>query len=380
MKVVCSQEELARSLQIAGRGMATKTTLPILSGMLLETRGDNLTVLSTDLELGIEVRVPQITIIHPGKVVLPGKTFIDIIRHLPPGRVELSLDNEKGSISILTSHTSFQLNTLPAEEFPSLPDSFREIAAVFEGEAEEGGEMRGGSVIAASFREAIRQTVFATAPEDPRPFLSSVLVELSSDRLKMVATDINRLVLRDIPFAGYGEEKILIPVRALREAAVIFGNDPEENIKMIIADRQFFLFNKNVVFSSRLIDSQFPKYEQVIPGEFIGTVKVGRSALQEALERNSLMDNVVKISITKEGLYITSNEPELGNAYEEVACSYAGDDMQIGFNARFLIDFLKTVDQDDVLIKLSGVMKASLWIGEGHEEYRYIVMPMRLNA
>lgn len=380
MKVVCSQEELARSLQIAGRGMASKTTLPILSGMLLETRGDVLTVLSTDLELGIEVRVPQITVIQPGKVVLPGKTFIDIIRHLPPGRVELTLEKEKGSISILTSHTSFQLNTLPAEEFPALPDSFREIAAMLEGEEEESGDMRGGSVIATAFREAIRQTAFATAPEDPRPFLSSVLMEMHPDRLKMVATDINRLVLREIPFSGFGEEKVLIPVRALREAAVIFGSDPEENIKMIIDDRQFFLFNKNVVFSSRLIDSQFPKYEQVIPTEFIGTVKVNRNAFQEALERNSLLDNVVKLSVTKEGLYITSNDPELGNTYEEVACSYAGDDIQIGFNARFLIDFLKSIEQDEVYLHLSGVMKASLLLGEGHEEYRYIVMPMRLNA
>jgi DNA polymerase-3 subunit beta len=380
MKVLCSQEELARSLQIAGRGMSAKSTLPILSGMLLETRGDSLTVLSTDLELGIEVTVPQVTVVIPGKVVLPGKMFIDIIRHLPPGRVEIALEEEKSSVSILSSHASFQLNTLPTDEFPSLPDSFREVAAVLNREDEEDADKIGGSVIGSSFREAIRQTIFATSPEDPRPFLSSVLLEIYADRLKMVATDINRLVIREIPFRGKGEEKILVPVRALRECSAIFGNDPEESINMVIADRQIFLFNRHVVFSSRLIDSQFPRYEQVIPSEFIGTMKVGKSDFQDALERNSLLDNVVKLSITREGLFITSNEPELGNAYEEVACTYSGEEMQIGFNARFIIDFLKSISQDDVYLKLSGVMKAAMLQAEGQEDYRYIVMPMRLNA
>lgn len=379
MKVVCSQEELARSLQIAGRGLATKTTLPILSGMLLETRGDGLTVLSTDLELGIEVKVPKTKVLILGKVVVPGKTFIEIVRHLSPGNVELALDAEKGILSITASNSSFQLNTLPAEEFPALPESFRDVTDMLENGSSMLKNRRGGSVLGADLKEAVRQSIYATSPEDPRPFLSSVLMELYTDRLRIVATDINRLVLREMNFSGISEDKVLVPVRALREVANIFGNDPEENIFIVLAERQVFFLGKGIVFSSRLVDAQFPRYEQVIPADFIGTMQVNRLLFMSSLERISLLDNVVKVSVNRDGLILTSNEPELGNAYEEVACSYSGEDMQIGFNAKYLIDFLRTVEKDEITVRFSGAMKASLLQGGANESYRYVIMPMRLN-
>lgn len=379
MKVICSQEELARSLQIAGRGLANKTTLPILSGMLLETRNEGLTVLSTDLELGIEVKVPKTSVKSQGQVVVPGKTFIDIIRHLAPGDVEISFDSTKGVLSIVSSNASFQLNTLPIEEFPSLPESFREVASVLEQGTDSFEDRRGGSVLGIDLKEAIRQSIYATSPEDPRPFLSSVLMEIFTDRLRIVATDINRLVLREVNCSGMSEDKILVPVRALREVANIFGNDPEDNIHIILADRQIFFLGKGIVFSSRLVDAQFPRYEQVIPTEFKGTMNVNRLEFMASLERISLLDNVVKITVNQEGLHLTANEPELGNAYEEVGCSYSGEDMQIGFNAKYLIDFLKTVEKEEITVGFSGAMKASLLQGGANESYRYVIMPMRLN-
>lgn len=382
MKVTCSQEELARSLQIAGRGMSAKSTLPILSGMLLETRGDSLTILSTDLELGIEIKVPDTIVSVPGKAVIPGKTLIEIVRHLPPGKVEMSLNEEKGTFSIVSSSSSFQLHTLPVEEFPTLSESFRDLSQYVNEVNDSKKTLRGGSVLASDFKEAVRQCVYATSPEDPRPFLSSVLMEMGEERLRMVATDINRLVIRDISYSREGEveEKILVPVRALKEVANIFGGDPEENIDITIEDRQLFFLGKGLIFSTRLVDAQFPRYEQVIPSEFVGTMQVNRLLLLEALERTSLVDNVVKLNLKKDVVEVFSNEPDLGNAYEEVACSFSGKEMQIGFNARFLMDFLRTVDKEEIIIKISGNMKASLMQGMGSENYRYVVMPMRLNV
>ena len=380
MKIICSQEELARSLQIAGRGLAVKNTLPILSGMLLETYSDSLTIFTTDLEVGIEVYVPKTTVMQPGKVVVPGKTFIDIIKHLPPGRVEIALDMEKGVFNIVSSSSSFQLHTLPVEEFPSLPDSFKELASVFEeGEADVLSK-KGGSVIGAELKEAVRQSIYATSPEDPRPFLSSVLLEIFNDRIRLIATDINRLVIREAKFEGTIEQKILVPVRALREVANIFGNDPEDNIHLLLVDRQVFFLGKGIVFSSRLVDAQFPRYEQVIPTEFKGTMQVHRQEILSSLERIALLDNVVKMTVTREGLFLTANEPDLGNAYEELKCSYSGEELQIGFNARFLIDYLRTVDKDEIIFHFSGNMKASLLQGTGSDSYKYIIMPMRLNS
>lgn len=382
MKVLCSQDELARSLQIAGRGMSVKPTLTILSGMLLKAHDDTLTILSTDLELGIEIKVPETTVAIPGEVVVPGKTLIEIVKHLPPGRVELSLNQEKGIFNILSSKSSFQLHTFPVEEFPVLPDSFSQMSLYMNDNKEKKEGLRGGSVLTADFKEAVRQCIYATAPEDPRPFLSSVRMEMGEEYIRMVATDINRLVLRDFSYfrLGEGEEKILVPVRALKEVANIFGNDPDENIHIILEERQLFFLGKGIVFSSRLVDAQFPRYEQVIPNNFNGTLQVNRLLILDALERISLVDKVVKIGIKKDELEISSNEPDLGNAKEEVDCSFSGEPIEIGFNAKYLMDFLRTVEKDEIIIKLSGKMTASLMQGSGSENYRYVLMPMRLNA
>lgn len=382
MKIFCSQEELLRSLQIATKALSMKSTLPILSGLLLETRDDQLYCLATDLELGIEVRIPEATIIAPGKVVIQGKTFFEIIRHLSSGRIELFLDDRENLFNIKTSTSFFSLHTLPVDEFPTLPEGFKKFNNIeTENEKiEEDQEFALFYINAAIFREAVRQSLYATLPEDPRPFLSSILGEFTEDQLRMVATDINRLVIKEIEVKGKNKRNILIPVKSLREIATIFGNDPDEEIKVIIDQRQLFAVGKGIIISSRLIDSQFPRYEQVIPKEFNGKLRINRQVLLAALNRSSLLDKAVKLSLSEAGLIISSNEPELGMAYEEVICDYQGEKMEIGFNAQYLMDFLKNVNNEEILFSLSSGMKASLMSAVNGEDYRYIIMPLRLSV
>jgi DNA polymerase-3 subunit beta len=359
-----------------------KSTLPILSGLLLETRDDQLYCLATDLELGIEVRIPEATIIAPGKVVIQGKTFFEIIRHLSSGRIELFLDDRENLFNIKTSTSFFSLHTLPVDEFPTLPEGFKKFNNIeTENEKiEEDQEFALFYINAAIFREAVRQSLYATLPEDPRPFLSSILGEFTEDQLRMVATDINRLVIKEIEVKGKNKRNILIPVKSLREIATIFGNDPDEEIKVIIDQRQLFAVGKGIIISSRLIDSQFPRYEQVIPKEFNGKLRINRQVLLAALNRSSLLDKAVKLSLSEAGLIISSNEPELGMAYEEVICDYQGEKMEIGFNAQYLMDFLKNVNNEEILFSLSSGMKASLMSAVNGEDYRYIIMPLRLSV
>lgn len=364
MKIVCAQEELSRFLQITSRAIASKSTLPILTGILLETKEDYLRCVATDLEIAIEVKVPNIQIIQSGSIVLPGKTFVEIIRHLPQVPVEIEFDQTAKMVTISSHHSSYQLPVLPIEEFPTLPENNDGDAVSIQGEV---------------LKDAIRQTIYATLAEDPRPFLSSVLWEITPGRMRVVATDINRLAVRDIPIQSQIQATALVPVRSLREIANIFGNNSEQELKIYINEKLIFINGSGITFSSRLVEAQFPQYERVIPKDFAGTLVVNRGKLVDALERTSLVSQSIKISFSDKGIVITAKEPDKGRSYEEVEADFSGNEIEIGFNVRFLLDFLKVVDHEVIVFKYTQEQKPALMQGQGEENYLYIVMPLKLS-
>lgn len=380
MKLLCSQEELARSLQIATRVLPAKTSIPVLNGLVLETRDDQLFCFGSDLENGIEIKVPEVTIITPGRVVLGGRTFYDVIRHLPPVRLEIGSAEDGKTFIVKTTSTFFNLNMLPAEEYPAVPDGLKDIYLYTE---EPEGMGRPNPLFSLSvplFEEAVRQSIYATAPNDSRPFLSSILWESKADQLRFVATDINRLVVKDVPIKGDGEESILVPVKAMKEMVTIFGNNPDEEISFFLINRQLFAVGRGIIYYTRLINAQFPRYEQVIPAGFDGEAHFNRSILLSALNRSLLIDKAVKLSFTPNLITIFSSEPELGQFTEEVSCSYEGEPFEIGFNAQYITDFLKAVSgEEEIVFQLSTGMKASVLQVKEERAYTYVLMPLRLN-
>ena len=365
MKLLCAQEDLARYLQIAVRAIATKSTLPILTGILLETKESYLRCVATDLEIAVEVKIPNIQIQKPGMVVLPGKTFVEIVRHLPQLPVEIELDDNSKTVSIVCQRSSYQLPILPIEEFPTLPD------------------FKNGEKIEISsdrLKEAVRQTIYATLAEDPRPFLSSILLESASDRLRLVATDVNRLAVKDITVKTSIQKNALVPVRALREISNIFGSNPEDILDIYIGEKLIYITGAGVTFSSRLVEKQFPRYEQVIPKEFQGSLVISRTLLIEALERTSLVSNSIRMGISEKGVIITAKEPDKGKSYEEIPVDFNGEELEIGFNVRFLLDFLKAVDTEEIIFKYIQEQKPALLQIKGEEDYKYIVMPLKLST
>jgi DNA polymerase-3 subunit beta len=365
MKFSCAQDELARFLQITGRAIATKSTLPILTGILLETKGHYLRCVATDLEIAIEVTVNNVQIIRPGSVVVPGKTFVDIVKHLSQSQIEVEFDESSRMVQISTERSSYQLPTLPVEEFPALPEVVDNNKAEIERE---------------SLKDAIRQTIYATLADDPRPFLSTILWELTPEKLRLVATDVNRLAIKDLEISGNINGTSLVPVRSLREIGNIFGSNNEEKLQISIGDKLLFVSGSGITFSSRLVEAQFPRYEQVIPKEPSGTISINRSDLINALERTSVVSHSIKMKVTEEKLTITSKEPDKGRSYEEVAIELSGQDLEIGFNVRFLLDFLKAIDSERVVVKYVQEQKPVIMQGMDQENYIYIVMPLKLNA
>ena len=323
MKLLCSQEELVHSLQLATRVLPAKTSIPALNGLVLETRNDYLFCFGSDLENGIEIKVPGVTIITPGRVVLAGRTFYDIIRHLPPGRIEMGITEEGSTFAIKTANTFFTLNILPAEEYPAVPDGLRTVYLCTEEQTETPGQAPLFSLPSSEFEEAVRQSIYATALNDSRPFLSSVLWELKTENLRLVATDINRLVIKDLRINGVSEDRFLVPVKSLKEMATIFGNDPKREITFFLINRQLYAAGNGIIYYTRLINAQFPRYEQVIPESFDGEARFNRTTLTSALTRSLLIDNAVKLSFTSDLLTIFASNPELGQFVEEISCSFA---------------------------------------------------------
>ena len=365
MKLLCAQEDLARYLQIVVRAIAIKSTLPILTGILLETKESYLRCVATDLEIAVEVKIPNVQIQKPGMVVLPGKTFVEIVRHLPQLQVEIELDDKSKTVSIVCLRSSYQLPILPVEEFPTLP------------------EFKNGDKIEISsdkLKEGIRQTIYATLAEDPRPFLSSILLESAPDRLRLVATDVNRLAVKDIPVKAIIQKTALVPVRALREISNIFSNDPEDKLEIYIGEKLIYITGTGITFSSRLVETQFPRYEQVIPKEFTGNLLINRSILIEALERTSLVSNSIRLAISAKGLTITAKEPDKGRSYEEIPADFNGEELEIGFNGKFLLDFLKAIDAEEVFFKYIQEQKPALLQVKGRDDYSYVVMPLKLSS
>lgn len=363
MKIVCTQDELSRFLQIVSRAIASKTTLPILTGILLKTNENSLSCLATDLEIAIEVTVPNVQVLEAGSIVLPGKTFVDIIKHLPPYPIEIEFNEHSKMVSINSHHSSYQLPVLPLEEFPTLP------------ELKDGTKIIINNVL---LKDGIRQTIYATLVDDPRPFLSSILWEIKHDNLRVVATDVNRLAIRDIRIQSDLEKTVLVPVRSLREASNIFGTNDPNDLSIYLTDKLIFIDGFGIKFSSRLVEAQFPRYEPVIPKDFKGSFYVKKDEMVEALERTVLVSNSVKMNINQSSLIITAQEPDKGHSKEEVEIDLSGDPIEIGFNGRFILDFLRTVESEQIEFKYVEEQKPALLQGENEKDYEYIVMPLKL--
>jgi DNA polymerase-3 subunit beta len=365
VKLICDQSELARFLQVVVRAIAVKATLPILTGIYLETKENYLKCIATDLELAIEVKIPHIQIIQPGAIVVPGKTFVEIIRRLPNTPLEISVNEEASQLTITSQGASYQLPLFPVEEYPVITKVAEGINFSLNGE---------------TIKEAIRQTVYATLAEDPRPFLSSILWEITPGKLRLVATDINRLAIRDLDIEEATPGTALIPVRALREIANIFGGSEETSLKVVLNEKNLFITGMGVTFSTRLIEAQFPRYELVVPKEFQGDLEIKRDHLINALERTSLVSNSIKVAIKTDKIVITAKEPDKGRSYEEVAAEVNGTEMDIGFNVRFILDFLKSLDSETIIFKYLHDQKPVLLLGKSQADYQYIVMPLKLSV
>ena len=365
MKFSSSKKQLFKAIQRVQNAIASKETLPILSNMLLEADKDLVKITATDLDIGISSDVDIKSEII-GAITLPAKKFIDIIKELPDS-TDITISTKKNNVVVIESgKIVFKIIGLPKNEFPQ-PPAFKNKNTV---------------ILPQKFlKNMLSMTAFAASNDETRYVLNGVLFILKGKNLKLVATDGRRLAVveKELPDKKNTEEKsVIIPTKAIQELNRLLGE--EGDVKILFDENQVMFDLKNTVLISRLIEGEFPHYEQVIPQETKEKVVVGKDALLAATKRASILTNqdsmAIKIDVSKNKLAISKNTPYMGEVKEELGAIYKGKEISVGFNPTYIIDVLKNIDTKEVSIELADTDKPGV-IRLGNE-YVYVVLPMQV--
>ena len=382
MKFRCERDSLVEVLATAGRAVGTRSSAQmVLSGVRIESVGNHLTVVGTDLDLTVHVSTEAIGI-DDGVCVAPAKLLVDIVRSLEPGAVTIEAEGEK--VEIGAARSRFSLRTFPVADFPSLPEP--PDPATF--------------LPAGALAGALRQVVRAASGDDARPLLTGVLIAPEGTGVRLVATDSYRLALRDIEGsdASLDAAQILVPARALAELQRLssLGTGAKETRKaedgstegptlvgLSIGDHDVTFTAGDVQVSTRLLDGSYPDYRQLIPAEYPNRLHVGKDSLLDALRRVRLLvrDNTtpVRLSMRPGGVDLTVVSQEVGDASETVDADFEGTDLTIAFNPSYLIDGVEAVAGDEVLLETVDATKPATVRAAERTDFRYLLMPVRVS-
>jgi DNA polymerase-3 subunit beta len=367
MKVTCDRRELHEGLQTVARAVSGRSSLPILGNVLLDPSTDTLRLAATDLELGMERLVPA-RVAEPGPVTLPAKTLSEIVNVLPEAEVTIAADTGVGDVVITCRRSEYRIHGLPAEEFPVLPEVGTD--AVF-------------SLPERELRDIIRQTILAASVEDTRPILTGAFTVLTEQTLTMVATDTHRLALRQGNVSqAEGEVAAIIPARALSELSRVLEAESDRPIQVRLDKNQVQFRSERATVVSRLIEGQFPKYEKVVPSQHTRKLTIQKEELQQAVRRVDVVarDNSHRVVFRTAGelLTLTAEAGDLGRAFEEVEVIREGDDIQIAFNARYVLDVLSVIDSEGVYMEMTEPLRPTVIRPVDGPDYLMVIMPMSL--
>lgn len=362
MKVKTSKENLLAGIQIVQNIVSSKTTLPILSNILLETKGDKLQLNSTDLDIGISCEIP-VEIMEEGAITIPAKRFGDIVRELPMEDIVISV-KKNNQVDIEGRQCRFKLSGLPKDEFPKFPE-FKDKEAI--------------QIEQAVLKDMLRLTSFAVSHEESRYVLNGVLMEISDEIIRIVATDGRRLakIEKKLSTPVKNDIAVIIPIKAIQE---ISRNLKDEGILSFVVGTNQLLFDiDGVLIATRMIEGEYPNYQQVIPKSVKNRIKMNTQEFLSSIRRANLLATpdfqAIKMEVFPDKIVISKSTPDVGESREVIPIQYDGEEMIVGFNPQFLIDFLKNIDEDHVDIELEGADKPAVM---RLKDYLYLALPMRI--
>jgi DNA polymerase-3 subunit beta len=363
LRITVAKDELVGALGVVARAVSTRTSVQILSGILLEAQGSELRLAATDMELSLRATVAA-EIDGDGAIVLPGKTLADIARLLPADEVAIEHKPAESVVHVTSGSASYTLHTYNPDDFPRL----QELEAV-----------KTFSVERESLLETIQRVARAASRDESRPVLTGILVSFSGGKLVMAATDSYRLAVKETELSGAAPElEAIVPSRALQELARIASSG--DTVEVGVHENQVVFTADGVWLTTRRIDGQFPNYRQLLPEQFEHELTLPRSELLEVVRRAAVMiqrATPLQLRFADGELTVIARTHDVGESQETMPAAFTGETLEIGFNADFLRDGLESMDGDDVRLKLISPLRPAVLQGEG-DDFTYLVMPIRL--
>ena len=363
LKATCSRDELTRALGIVSRGVSTRTTVQILAGILLQASGEKLDLAATDMELSLRTSL-EAQVEAEGSVVVPGRLLLELARLLPGEEVSIEHKLEEAAVEVRSGSATYRLHTYNAEDFPRLPDA----AAADRHEVDR--EM---------LLETVARVSRSASRDESRPVLTGVLMRFEPGKLVMAATDSYRLSVKETATEGSVPElEAIVPARALGELVRIA--QAGEGIELGVHENQVVFSTGDALLTTRRIDGQFPNYRQLVPDAFDHELTLPRDELLDVVRRVAVMaqrNSPLRLRFGEGELTVSAQTQDVGEARESLPVSFAGEPLEIGFNAEFLRDGVESVSGEQLRLKLISPLRPAVLQGDD-DDFLYLIMPIRL--
>lgn len=363
MKLSINQNEFLNALTVVQKGITTRSTLPVLSGVFVQAKGDEVMFQTTDLELSVQYSTSAL-VEEEGETVLPGKLIVDIVKNLPDAAVHL--DAGEDSAVIACESSSFSIRCLNPADFPGFPkiEPEQQISVPFE-----------------TFSTMARKVCRVVSKDESRAILTGVLVVVEEGTLKMVATDSYRLAVTESPIEGAAEDfSAVIAGTFVSDLAGLpkTGGD----ISLALAENQIIVSYAGTVFVNRRIEGKYPNYKQLIPTSYETRCLVDRRDFAAAVKRSSLLEHTssqvrVSVNVASQTIQLTTSQ-DVGSTQDIVRAQIEGEDVEIGFNSHYVSEGLAAMESGEVALEIQGPLKPGILKGSDEERYLYLVMPVRL--
>jgi len=368
LKLTTKREELVAKLSVVSRAVSTRAATQALSGVLISAADGRVTLSATDLDMGLETAVDA-DVESEGSVLLPGRLLAEVVRSLAEPMVEIEMRESEHDVEIRSGSSSFHLRILPAEDFPKLPAP---------------GE-QGLKIPAKELGASIELVARAASRDDMRPVLTGVFVAAAGSEMTMVATDSYRLAVKrtELDADLGGEIESNIPARALRELGRILSAEAVEEATVSLLPNQAVFQAGAIVLSTRLIEGQFPNFRQLLPESYEHDVRLPRTEFLDVTRRVSQLaqrNAPLRLSFSPGELTVSAETPDVGDARETMPAAFEGEPLEIGFNPEFLKEGIESVEGEEILLRLISPLRPGLLQPVDGEDFRYLVMPIRLNV
>lgn len=364
MRFSINKMELQNALAVVMKGVSSRSTLPILSGVLIEATTDAISLQSTDLELSVKVSAPAL-IEEPGKIVVPGKLFSDIVRSLPDAAV--NVQSQETDIKLTCDTSTFSIRALNPEDFPGFPnvETSQSITVPFK-----------------TFSTMVKRVSRVASKDESRAILTGVLVEVENGELKMVATDSYRLALAKAPVENAAEDfSAVIAGTFLTDVCSVLAT--EADVTLALTENQIVITCEDTIFINRRIEGNYPNYRQLLPDDYNTRATIELSTLTSSVKRAAILSSSsapmrFDLNNATQTIQIFVNSSDVGSVQETISCELAGDDVEIAFNSSYVSDGLSAIRGDKVYFDVQTSMKPGIFRTVDSDEFLYLIMPVRI--